>query len=76
MEFIVEEILFGRLKFVISVLEKQGCSVFITAKDEENRRLWKTPVLDDSGSICIYPDPQNAITEAKKKISYLQYSTL
>jgi hypothetical protein len=72
MEFIVEQIQFGRLTLVLSILEKEGCRVFITAKDEENRRVWKTPVLNESGLISIYPDQENAITDAKRKVSCLQ----
>jgi hypothetical protein len=76
MEFIIEEIQFGRLRLVLSILEKQGFSVFITAKDEDNRRVWKTPLLDASGSVNIYPDSAIAVAEAKKKVSCLQTAAL
>lgn len=68
MEFFEEEVQLGRLKIILSVLAKQGCSVYITAKDENNRKVWKTPLLNEDGEVGIYSDYQVALTEAKKKI--------
>jgi hypothetical protein len=68
MEFISEEFNQGCVSFVLSVLEKRGFRVFITAKDEDNRRIWKTPLMDENGNVRIYPDAESALTDAKRKI--------
>jgi hypothetical protein len=71
MEFVAVEIHVGKLTFVLSVLEKQGCKVFITAKDEDNRRIWKTPLLDGNGEMLTYPTSNEAIEGAKQKLSII-----
>jgi hypothetical protein len=71
MEFVVDEIHVGKLTFVLSVLEKHGCKVFITAKDEDNRRIWKTPLLDLNGEMLTYPTSDMAIESAKQKLSII-----
>jgi hypothetical protein len=68
MEFIVEEIQLGPLTLILSVLEKQGCTVFVTAKDEENRRIWKTPILGENGSMNVFSDVAGGVEEVKKKL--------
>jgi hypothetical protein len=75
MEFIVDEVHLGKLTFVLSVLEKQGCRVFITAKDEDNRRIWKTPILDGNGDISTFPDVRAAIDETMKRLPSIKSTT-
>lgn len=75
MEFFVEEIRHGKIMFVLSILERQGCQIFITAKDAENRRIWKTPLLDESGTIITYQDVNAAMNDAKQKIPSIAIPT-
>jgi hypothetical protein len=72
MEFIIEEIRQGQILFILSVLERQGCRIFITAKDADNRRIWKTPLMDDRGNIKVYQNAGAAVTDAKNKIPSLK----
>jgi hypothetical protein len=74
MESIIEELRLGNLTFIVSVLEKQGCRVFITAKDETNRKIWKTPLMDGSGNIQVYPDANQALEEAKRRVPSIHNS--
>ena len=74
MESIIEELKLGKLTFIVSVLEKQGCRVFITAKDEANRRIWKTPLMDESGNIQVYSDAHQALEEAKRRVPSIHNS--
>lgn len=72
MEFVFDEIHIGKMIIVLSVLEKQGCQVFVTAKDEENRRIWKTPLLDGNGQMATYQTSEEALEEARKKLSFIK----
>lgn len=68
MEYIVEELELGRLRLALSILEKQGYRIFITARDSENRRLWKTPLMDGDGHIKVFQDTAEALMEVKNKL--------
>ena len=52
----------------VSIQEGQGCRVIVTARDDRNRRLWRTPLMDENGEIKIYPSQEEAIVEARKKL--------
>jgi hypothetical protein len=68
MEIFFEEVKFEKLIIQVSIQEGKGCRVMITAKDQENRRIWKTPVMDCNGEVKVYETPQEAIEDARKKI--------
>lgn len=70
MEYFVEELRLGNLRIELSIQEGKGCRVIFTAKDEDNRRIWKTPVMDDNGEIMVYQNQHDAIIDAKRKLSY------
>lgn len=75
-EIYSEEINLGKLKIelvvqkeVHSLLKEELFSAYLTAKDENERRLWSTPIIDDlTGDIKVYPSLAAAITDAKKKL--------
>jgi hypothetical protein len=71
MEYFVEEYHVGNLIIQLSIQEQKGCRVIFTAKDVDNRRVWKTPVMDNNGKVKVYPNQQEAILDAKKKLSKL-----
>ena len=68
MEYFVEQIKFGNLTIELSVEQGQGCRVIFTDRDEENRRVWKTPVMDLNGEVKVYDNQEDAIHDAKKKL--------
>jgi hypothetical protein len=69
MEYFIEELRFGNLRIELSIQKGQGCRVIFTARDDENRRIWKTPVMDENGEVKVYEDEESAIVEAKKKLA-------
>jgi hypothetical protein len=71
MEIFSKEIQVGNIILELSIHEIEGTKrVVITAKDEENRRLWRTPILQN-GEIKTYNSNQDAIEDAEKKIASL-----
>jgi len=42
--------------------------IYLTARDEENRIVWKTPIMTDYGSIKYYRSGEEAIADARHKI--------
>jgi len=68
MEYFVEQLKFGNLTIELSIEEGRGCRVIFTAKDQENRRIWKTPIMDLNGEIKVYDNQEDAIQDAKKKL--------
>jgi len=43
-------------------------SVTLTARDEEDKRIWQTPVMDDQGNIKYYSTISLAIEDARNKL--------
>jgi hypothetical protein len=69
MEFFFEEVRIEKnLIIQVSIQEDTGCRVTITAKDDENRRIWKTAVMDTDGGVKVYENTQMALEDARKKI--------
>jgi hypothetical protein len=58
----------GNLTIEYSIIEKDGCRVTFTAKDVENRRIWRTELTDPNGNARIYSTAQEAIQEANQKL--------
>jgi hypothetical protein len=67
-EVFSKEVLIGNLTIEFSVIEKDGCRVTFTAKDDEHRRIWRTELTDEDGSVKIYPSVQEAINDANRKL--------
>lgn len=67
-EVFSKEVLIGDLTIEYSVIEKEGCRVTFTAKDDEHRRIWRTELTDEDGNVKIYPTVQEAINDANRKI--------
>jgi hypothetical protein len=69
MEVFSKEFQIGNLKIELSVEESHGCSkVIFTARDEEDRRIWRTPIMDLNGDIKMYNSQEEAITDAERKL--------
>jgi hypothetical protein len=76
MDIFSEEVSLGPLKVDVCVqvravsLQNTGESyyVYITAKDEHNRRIWRTPITDGNGRVKYYQSIVNAVDDAKRKL--------
>lgn len=69
MEVFSKEIRVGNLRIELSVEEEHGCSkVIFTARDEEDRRVWRTPLMDLNGDIKLYRSQEEAIIDAERKL--------
>jgi hypothetical protein len=71
MEYFVEEIKLGNLTLELFIQEGQGCRVIVTARDGENRRVWKTAVMDANGEPKVYENQEAAIDDARRKLNVL-----
>jgi hypothetical protein len=67
-EVFSKEVQIGNLTIEYCVIEKDGCRVTFTAKDVENRRIWRTELTDHDGNARIYSSAQEAILEANQKL--------
>jgi hypothetical protein len=68
MEVFSKEIQLGKLRIELSVEEKEGCRVIFTARDEEDRRVWRTPIMDYNGEVKIYDNQEEAIMDAHRTL--------
>jgi hypothetical protein len=69
MEILSKEIQVGNIFIELSIQEIEGTKrVVLTAKDEKNRRLWRTPILDN-GSIKTYDNSEDALADAERKVA-------
>ena len=62
------EVDLGSLKIEISIVEHGGYKVYLTAKDTDDRRLWRTALTDADGHIKVYMSVSEAIREAENTI--------
>ncbi|HEY0653873.1 MAG TPA: hypothetical protein VGD65_12130 [Chryseosolibacter sp.] len=67
-EVFSKEVQIGELTIEYSVIEKDGCRVTFTAKDDEHRRIWRTELTDANGNAKIYSSVQEAINDANRKL--------
>jgi hypothetical protein len=69
MEIYSKEIQVGNIIIELSIHEIEGTRrVVVTARDEENRRLWRTPILDN-GKVKTYDSNEDALADAERKIA-------
>jgi hypothetical protein len=68
----ISETQIGKLKLEFSAFHDEGFVLFLTARDEENRVLWSTPVMDVDGNVKKYLSVQEAVDEASKKLALYQ----
>ena len=67
-EVFSKEVLIGNLTIEYSVIDKDGCRVTFTAKDDEHRRIWRTELTDEDGNVKVYSSVQDAINDANRKL--------
>ena len=68
MEVYSKEFQVGNIKIELSIQESHGVKrVVFTAKDDQDRRIWRTPILDN-GEIKTYDSQEDAISDAEKKL--------
>jgi hypothetical protein len=67
-EVFSKEVLIGNLTIEYSIIDKDGCRVTFTAKDDEHRRIWRTELTDQDGNVKVYPTVQDAILDANRKL--------
>lgn len=72
-EVFSKEVQIGELTIEYSVIEKDGCRVTFTAKDDEHRRIWRTELTDSNGNAKIYPNVQEAINDANRKLRNISF---
>lgn len=58
----------GTLKIEVSIIENVGYRVYFTAKDMEDRRLWRTALTDSDGTVRVYNSVSDAIKDAENTI--------
>lgn len=64
----LREVDLGSLKIGISIVENGGYKVYLTAKDIDDRRLWRTALTDADGKIKVYMSVSEAVREAENTI--------
>jgi hypothetical protein len=62
------EVGLGSLKIEISIVENGGYKVYLTAKDLDDRRLWRTALTDADGNVKVYRSVSAAIKEAQNTL--------
>lgn len=67
MEVLFDIVERGNLKIQLSVQDNNGYIVIITANDEEDRRVFKAPVLEN-GKVKTFESPEAAILGAKQQL--------
>jgi hypothetical protein len=71
MEVYSKEIQVGNIIIELSIQDIDGTKrVVLTAKDDQNRRLWRTPILDN-GSVKTYDNSEDALADAERKVASL-----
>ena len=67
-EVFSKEVQIGQLTIEYSVIDKDGCRVTFTAKDDEHRRIWRTELTDSDGNAKVYSNVQEAVSDANRKL--------
>jgi hypothetical protein len=71
MEVYSKEIQVGNIIIELSIQDIDGTKrVVLTAKDDQNRRLWRTPILHN-GSVKTYENSEDALADAERKVASL-----
>jgi hypothetical protein len=68
-EIFLKEVDLGLLRVEITIIEKTGYRVILTATDSDNRRIWKTALTHENGHPKIYACVSDAISDAEKIIA-------
>jgi hypothetical protein len=71
-EVFSNEVQIGQLTIQYAVIDKEGCRVTFTAKDDEHRRIWRTELTDPNGNVKIYPNVQDAVADAQRKLKSIE----
>jgi hypothetical protein len=51
---------------------EDGFHVYLTAKDKNMRRIWRTPVIDDTGTVKRYYSIEEAMTDVNGRLKEKQ----
>ncbi len=68
-EIKLREVSLGEVRIELSIHEGDGWSVWLTARDPEGRRIWKTPLTDEEGRTKVYATAQEAVMDAQSQIA-------
>jgi hypothetical protein len=68
MEVFSKEFPIGNLKIELSVEQTHGCRVIFTAKDKDDRRVWRTPLMDANGEAKVYKNCEDAVLDGQRKL--------
>jgi hypothetical protein len=65
-----KEVELGNIRIEISIVENAGFKVFLTAKDANHNRLWRTTLTDVDGHVTIFRSISDAVKGAEQVIEY------
>ncbi len=68
-EIRLKEVSLGEVRIELSIHENDGWTVWLTARDAQDRRIWKTPLTDEEGRTKIYSSARDAILDAQAQVS-------
>jgi len=68
MDVFSKQFTIGSLTIELSVEQTHGCRVIFTAKDRDDRRVWRTPLMDSNGEEKIYENCEDAILAGQRKL--------
>jgi hypothetical protein len=68
MEVFSKEFSIGNLKIELSVEQTHGCRVIFTARDKDDRRVWRTPLMDVNGEAKVYESCEDAVLDGQRKL--------
>jgi len=71
------EVDLGNIKIEVAIVDNSGYKVYLTAKDSDGCRLWRTALTDANGNIRVYAsvsdvikEVENTIAKSKGKVSF------
>lgn len=68
-EIKLKEVTLGEVRIELSIHEQNGWSVWLTARDLQGRRIWKTPLTDEEGRTKVYATSHEAIMDAQTQMN-------
>ena len=68
-EILLKEVSLGQVRIELSVHQKDGWTVWLTARDHDNRRIWRTQLTDDEGHVKVYPNVHEAVLDAQSQLN-------
>jgi hypothetical protein len=74
LEVYIGEVNVGNTKIEFSFVDDHGCHVVFTAKDKEDRRILRAPVLED-GHVKTYSSAEEAFQDVQNRLKEKKFSS-